>query len=126
MRNRQRGIGYIGFAILALVVVFLIKVVTVSGGPYLDYYYIGHSVKAVMKENQGANISVSDFQKAISTQFQVNNVADQTPADLTYVKDGTKFVVDVNYEIRRPFIGNCDVVFKFKNTYTSEENAGAQ
>lgn len=126
MRNRQRGMGYIGFMILALIVGFIIKVITVAGGPYLDYYYIGRSVKAALKENQANNISISDLKTALSTQFQVNNITDQAPGDLTYVKEGTKFTVTVNYEIRKPFIGNVDVVFVFKNTYTSEENAGAQ
>ncbi len=126
MRNRQRGMGYMGYMILALVLGLLIKIVTVAGGPYLDYYYIGHSVKAVLKENENSNVSIADLKVAMSTQFQVNGVTDQSPGDLTYVKEGNKFTITVNYEVRKPFLGNIDAVFVFKNTYSSEETSGAQ
>jgi len=126
MRNRQQGIGYLGYMVLAVIVGVVVKVVSTAAGPYIDHYYIGRSVKSVMNENASNNISVADFKVAMSTQFQVNSITDQSPGDLTYVKEGNKFTVTDDYEVRKPFMGNCDVVFKFKDTYVSEETAGAQ
>lgn len=126
MRNRQSGLGYLGFIGLALLAGLVVKVLAVAVSPYLDNYNMGRSVKAVMKENESSNISIADFKVALSTQFQVNNVENQTPGDLTIVKEGTVFTVTDDYEIRRPFIANVDVVFKFSDKYVSEETAGAQ
>lgn len=125
MRNRQRGIGYIAIMILIALVAFLIKVITVAAPPYIDNFYMDSAIKGVLKDSEANNSSIGDIKAALSSRFQINNITDQSPSDLTYSKEGNAITVGVDYEVRKPFIGNMDVVMKFKKSYSSEENAGS-
>lgn len=125
-RKDQRGMGYLGYMIVALVIGLLVKVITTAGGPYLDHFYVDRSIKSVLHDNAATNASVQDIQKSLSTQFAINNITDLASGDLNVTKDGNVITVSYEYEIRQQFMGNCDVVFKFKNSFSSEENHGAQ
>src|SRR6218665_90098 len=118
-RRSQRGMSYTGFLIIALIVASMIKVVATIGSDYYDNYTINKMVKSLMDE--GRTGSVEEFKRALYDRFQINGIRDRDPNSFEYQMDGRSLVVTVDYEVRKPFVGNLDVVMRFSKTYTSEK-----
>lgn len=116
-RRSQLGMSYMGVMFAAMLFAFTVKVVATLGSDYFDNYTVGKMVSAVMRE--GRADSVASFKRALSDRFQINGIRNMTPDDFEYSMDGKVLVVVVDYEVRKNFIGNLDVVMHFNKTYSS-------
>lgn len=119
--RKQKGMSYISLLFLVAVAGGLVKVVTTIGPTYYDNYTIDKIIVSLFRDGRANNID--DFKRALSDRFQINNIRDKSPEDFNYRMDDKKLIVDVDYEVRKPFIGNLDVVMHFKKTYGSELRA---
>ncbi|MGH8492277.1 MAG: DUF4845 domain-containing protein [Moraxellaceae bacterium] len=117
-RHAQRGMSYIGVMFVAMLFAFAIKVVAAVGSDYYDNYTIGKIVRSLLDE--GRTGSVEEFRRALSDRFQINNIRDKSPDDFEYRMEGKTLVVVVDYEVRKNFVANLDVVMHFNKTYSSE------
>lgn len=99
----------------------LIKVVATVGPAYYDSYTIDKIIVSLFRDGR-AN-SVADFKRGLGDRFQINNIRDKSPEDFEYGFEDKNLIVNVDYEVRKPFIGNMDVVMHFKKTYSSELKA---
>lgn len=121
MRRVQSGFSYIG--LLALIGVFglVVKVAATVGPIYYDNYTIDKIIVSLFRDGRGN--SVEDFKRGLSDRLQINNIRDKSPDDFEYEFKDRKLTVIVDYEVRKPFMGNADVVVSFKKTYGSELKA---
>lgn len=121
MRRWQKGVSYLGILTLVAVVGGIIKIAATLGPAYYDNYTIDKIIISLFRDGR-AN-SIDDFKRGLDNSFQINNIRDKSPDDFDYSFDGKKLIVNVDYEVRQPFIGNIDVVMHFKKTYGSELKA---
>lgn len=121
-RRSQRGMSYVGFMFTAMLFAGAVKVVTTIGSDYYDNYTIGKMVRSIIAE--GRTDSVETFKRALSDRFQINSIRNRSPDDFEYRMDGKNLVVIVDYEVRKSFVGNLDIVMHFNKTYNSELKAG--
>lgn len=121
MRISQRGFSYVGFLALIAILGFMLKVVTAVGPAYYDNYTIDKIIISLFRDGR-AN-SVTDFKRGLADRFQINNIRDKTPDDFEYEFEDKRLTVNVDYEVRQPFMGNVDVIMTFKKTYGSELKA---
>jgi hypothetical protein len=118
MRRLQQGVSYLGVLTLIAIGGMIIKVSATVAPPYYDNYTIDKIIVSLFRDGRGN--SVADFKRGLENRFQINNIRDMKPDDFKYeYKDG-KLTVLVDYEVRRQFIGNLDVVMHFKKSYGSE------
>jgi hypothetical protein len=120
-RRSQRGMSYSGVMIAVMLFAGLIKVVATIGSDYYDNYTIGKMIESLLAE--GRTGSPAEFQRALSDRFQINGIRNRTPDDFFYEMDGKTLIVTVDYEVRKNFVGNLDVVMNFNKTYSSELKA---
>ncbi|MDF2444777.1 MAG: hypothetical protein K0S46_13 [Moraxellaceae bacterium] len=118
MRRLQSGISYLGVLALIGFIGMFIKVAATVGPAYYDNYTINKIIVSLFRDGR-AN-SVNDFKRGLSDRFQINNIRDKNPDDFEYAFEGRQLTVTVDYEVRKPFMGNLDVVMHFKKTYGSE------
>lgn len=119
-RRMQRGMSYVGFMFAAILFAFGVKVVTTVGADYYDNYTIGKIVQSIIAD--GRTDSVATFKRALSDRFQINNIRGRSADDFEYQMEDRALVVIIDYEVRKNFVGNLDVVMHFKKTYRSELN----
>ena len=125
MRSSQRGISYwsvlFGVSFFALI----LKVVAIVGPIYADYYTVDQMLKTKFGETQVDKIDLSKFRADFQAAMERNGIRDRKVDDLMVVsKDGNKILVNVDYEERRPFAANLDVVVHFKKSYSTEKPDG--
>ena len=125
MRSSQRGISYwsvlFGVSFFALI----LKVVAIVGPIYADYYTVDQMLKTKFGETQVDKVDVSKFRADFQAAMERNGIRDRKIDDLMVVsKDGNKILVNVDYEERRQFAANLDVVVHFKKSYSTEKPDG--
>ena len=116
-RRSQLGMSYMGVMLTVMILASIVKIVATIGSDYYDNYTIGKMVKMLLAEGRGD--SVEGFKRARYDRFQLNGIRDKKPDDFEYRVEGKNLVVIVDYEVRKNFVGNLDLVMHFNKTYNS-------
>jgi hypothetical protein len=125
MRSSQRGISYWGILFGVSFFALMIKVAATVGPMYLDYMTIDKMLQAQFRETQIDKLEVPKFKKSLEEQMERNGIRDRKVDDLMVLgRDGTKLLVELDYEERKNLMANLDVVVHFKKSYTTDKPDG--
>jgi len=116
IRTKQSGIAMSSLlmilVILALVFSMVIKLVPV----YLQHFNVVASLNKVAAEAKaGGGRSLGDIRSGLLRQFSINDVdLGREVVSVNTKNRRTEIVID--YEVRKPFLGNIDFVIHFHNS----------
>ena len=116
MRKNQQGASYIGILIAIIGFAFLAKIVIAVWAPYWDDRVIDGQI-AELLQNSPKNISPSEFESKIEQRFDMNGIRDIKFKDIAQVMNTDGLQVKKDYEIRKPFLLNIDLVLKFEKSF---------
>ena len=116
MRKNQQGASYIGVLIAIIGFAFLAKIVIAVWAPYWDDRVIDGQI-AELLQNSPKNISPSEFESKIEQRFDMNGIRDIKFKDIAQVMNTDGLQVKKDYEIRKPFLLNIDLVLKFEKSF---------
>ncbi|MCL6237270.1 DUF4845 domain-containing protein [Acinetobacter sp. ANC 5033] len=114
--RHQRGTSYIAILIAIIGFAFLAKIVIAVWGPYLDNKMINGLIEEQLKSGP-ANISPSKFVQEMDKRFSMNSIRDVSFKDIAQVSNEKGLEVKTDYEIRKPFLLNIDIVLKFEKSF---------
>ncbi|MEH6420449.1 DUF4845 domain-containing protein [Pseudomonas sp. CGJS7] len=124
MKRNQRGITLLGFIILLAVVgVFLyvgMKVVPM----YMEFYSVKRSLADMAKESDIAQADPATIRDRFNRRMNVSYVENIQSENIKFARNDRGLTVIVQYEVRRPLIGNLDVVGRFKAEQEMRKAAG--
>lgn len=113
MRQRQRGITFVGFLILAA----LIGVVAYGGlrlvPIYLEHMAVASVMNSVKSELDGQGASPVAIRNAIERRLNVESVSSVNARDFDISQGSGGWVVRIEYEGRAPYLGNISLVANF-------------
>ena len=116
MRKNQQGASYIGILIAIIGFAFLVKIAIAVWAPYWDDRVIDGQI-AELLQNSPKNISPSEFESKIEQRFDMNGIRDIKFKDIAQVMNADGLQVKKDYEIRKPFLLNIDLVLKFEKSF---------
>lgn len=116
MRKNQQGASYIGILIAIIGFAFLAKIVIAVWAPYWDDRVIDGQI-AELLQNSPKNISPSEFESKMGQRFEMNGIRDIKFKDIAQVMNTDGLQVKKDYEIRKPFLLNIDLVLKFEKSF---------
>ncbi len=116
MRKNQQGASYIGILIAIIGFAFLAKIVIAVWAPYWDDRVIDGQI-AELLQNSPKDISPSEFESKIGQRFEMNGIRDIKFKDIAQVMNTDGLQVKKDYEIRKPFLLNIDLVLKFEKSF---------
>ncbi|WP_180126484.1 MULTISPECIES: DUF4845 domain-containing protein [unclassified Acinetobacter] len=114
--RHQRGTSYIAILIAVIGFAFLAKVVIAVWGPYVDDRLVNNEIEELMKSSP-KNIAPSKFESQMSQRLDMNGVRDLNFKDIAQVTNVDGLQVKTDYEIRKPFLLNIDIVLKFEKSF---------
>ncbi len=115
--KRQRGMTGIGWlAILGLMSIIVLAALRLFP-VYMDAMSIGSAVESLEKDAD-VFTGVNDVRSRLDKRFAINNIGFLTRDDVKITRDGSFYLVDVDYESRVPFMYNIDFVVSF--SYSSK------
>lgn len=125
MRKYQQGLSYWSVMFGICFLAFMIKVSSTVAPIYLEFYTINEMLKAKFRDPKVDQLDIKQFTKDLRIQMETNNMHDRSIEDLFVIKkDNNKMLVEMDYEERKNFISNLDVVARFKKNYTTDKPDG--
>jgi hypothetical protein len=116
MRKNQQGASYIGILIAIIGFAFLAKIVIAVWAPYWDDRVIDGQI-AELLQSSPKNISPSEFESKMGQRFDMNGIRDLKFDEIAQVMNTDGLQVKKDYEIRKPFLLNIDLVLKFEKNF---------
>jgi hypothetical protein len=114
--RRQRGITLLGFIIVMAVVGFFAYVGMKLFPMYSEYYSVKSALKGLSAEAGVANMDPARIQDLFFRRLYISYSENVKKEHVKLQRVGNGWQMDVQYEVRRPLIGNLDVVGKFHAT----------
>lgn len=113
MKRTQSGMTLIGFVIV-LAVVGLFAYVGMKLVPmYSEYYAVKQALKGLASEPGIADRDPAKIQDLFFRRLYISYAENVKPENVDIKRGDNGWVMTVDYEIRKPIIGNLDVVGKF-------------
>lgn len=113
---RQRGAGLLAVLGLAFLLFFGALTVIKIYPPLYEYFNVRSSMAGLVREAGAAEMSEGALRRGLSKRFRVNEVrsVDRRDVSVEQTADGRRITVE--YEVRRHWFWNVDLVFQFQHT----------
>lgn len=111
--RKQNGMSLIGFLFVLVMVVFVVYVGMRLTPIYLEYFSLVSAMDGLAEERGSANFSTYDIKRKVLDRLYVSYSDDNiTVEDIRIVRSNGTWL-RINYEVRKPMLGNIDVVATF-------------
>ena len=114
--RHQQGASYIAILIAIIGFAFMAKVAIAVWGPYFDDRMLDNQIEEQLL-NGPKNLSPQKFIGEMDRRLSMNNIRDIQFADVAQVTNVDGLQVKKEYEIRKPFLLNIDIVMKFEKSF---------
>lgn len=115
--RKQRGLTIIGFIFVLAMAVFITYLGMRIVPLYMEYYSVVSALEGVASERGGARLSPYDIKLRVLNRLYVS-YSDNVKEKHIKITRGNGVHVRIAYEVRKPIIGNLDVVAKFDKSVT--------
>ena len=114
--RHQQGASYIAILFAIMGVAFLAKIAIAVWGPYFDDRLVNNQIEELLK-TAPANITPEKFSSDLSKRLEMNNIRDFDIKQNVILDNAQAMVVRKNYEVRKNFLMNIDLVMKFEKEF---------
>lgn len=113
MKQKQKGMTLLGFVIVLSVVGFAAYILMKLFPMYSEYYSVRQALKGLSQEPGIATQDPARIQDLFFRRLYISYSENVKKEHVKLRRIDNGWQMDVNYEIRRPLVGNLDVVGKF-------------
>ena len=111
--HKQNGITLIGFIFVLSFVIFMSFIGMKIGPIYMEYFAVVSAMNGVAAEQGSAKFSPYDIRAKILNRLYVSYSSDNVKEKHIKITRSSVVTLRIAYEVRKPVIGNLDVVAKF-------------
>lgn len=111
----QQGMTLVSWVFVLLILVFLVIFLLRVVPAYMEDFSVSSSLKSLKEDSFGTYSTPEQVLSAILRRLSVNNVDNVTAEDIEISRTGATFNVNVEYEVREPFLFNIDLVLTFNH-----------
>lgn len=116
MKRTQGGMTLIGFVIVLAVIGFAAYIGMKLVPMYSEFYAVKSALKGLKAEPGIANQAPAKIQDLFFRRLYISYSENVKPSNVTLERADGGWVMSVDYEVRKPLIGNLDVVGKFSTS----------
>lgn len=117
LHNSQRGMTFWSTASVLFAIGFTAYVILKLLPVYMDDLSIGSALEGVQDGAAAEDHrTVSSVRTALVKRFNVNNVDVISSKDVQIVREGNYYLVNIDYQVIVPFIGNISLLISFDHS----------
>lgn len=116
MKRTQGGMTLIGFVIVLAVIGFAAYIGMKLVPMYSEFYAVKSALKGLKAEPGIANQAPAKIQDLFFRRLYISYSENVKPTNVTLERADGGWVMSVDYEVRKPLVGNLDVVGKFSTS----------
>ncbi len=113
MKRNQKGMTLLSFVVVLSLVGFAAYVAMRLFPMYQEYYAVKSSLKGLANEQGVADMDPARIKELFFRRLNMNYSTNIKPADVKIERMEGGWNMTVVYEVRRPLVGNLDVVGNF-------------
>ncbi len=110
--RKQGGLTIIGFMLVLAMTLFVTFIGMRIVPLYIEYYSVVNALNGVAAERGSAHLSLYDLRARVMNRLYVSYSDNVKTTDVTKVRSNGIYL-RVAYEVRKPVIGNLDVIATF-------------
>jgi len=110
--HKQQGLSLIGFIAVLSVAIFVSFIGMKIAPLYMEYFSVVNILDGIASEKGSARLSPYEIRVKVMNRLYVNYSENVKESDISIVR-ANGVILRIAYEVRRPVIGNLDVVTKF-------------
>lgn len=123
MNRKQGGMSMVSFLIVLVVVGCILYIGMRLFPMYQEYYAVRAAMKGLSTEPT-ADMDPSRIKDLFFRRLYISYSENVKPEDVKIERSGDGWRMNVNYEVRRPMVGNLDVVGRFDATQELTRHGG--
>ena len=118
---RQRGLTFISWLLVIAIAIFFVLIGIKMVPTYIENFAIKEVLANVAQDRGSRDMSHRQLKNSLLKRFRINGVYDFSRDNIRIkkIKNGTR--IDVQYEVRKPVIGNVSVVMDFSESVVIPE-----
>lgn len=116
MKRKQDGMTLIGFLVVLAVAGFAVYLGIRLFPMYQEYYSVRSAMKGLANEPGSADMDPSRANDLFFRRLYINYSENVKRDNVKFERIDNGWRMRVQYEVRRPLVGNLDVVGKFDHT----------
>jgi len=114
--NKQGGVTMVtiaaGLALLAFFVMIVITLMPV----YMENFSVSSHVSRMAKDSRAKEMTKVELRRTLLKKFGIDDVKNVSREDIIISDIPGGYSIEVDYEVRKDFLGNVDVVVYFTET----------
>lgn len=123
--RRQQGMTLMSFIIVLAVVGFAAFIGMKLFPMYQEYFAVRSAMKDMAADPGAAARTPAQLKDLFFRKLYINYSENVKPSDVSFERASNGSVqMNVKYEVRRPLLGNLDIVGKFESSETLSNRAG--
>jgi hypothetical protein len=111
--DRQRGIGFVGFIMIAAGVIFVAILGMKLVPPYIHSAQITQIFKTIAGDPAMQSATIKEIKESFSKRASVNYITDISAEDIEISKGDGKLSLSTSYSVKIPVAGNITLVLEF-------------
>ena len=111
--RKQKGLTLTGTIALAVALIFALLLTFKIGPPYMEYFAIQKTLRAIASDPEAASGKRGPIEKAFALRAAIDDMPSISGPDLQIEKDGDQVTISASYSKRIPLFGNVSVCLDF-------------
>ncbi len=113
--TRQHGASGSGFIALIVLFVMLVVLVLKLFPVYMEHFNVSSSLNSLSDQADIKEMKKAEIKKLLERRFAINEVDNVNKENIMINKTKSGMTIDVIYEVRKPLVGNIDIVIYFND-----------
>jgi len=114
--HRQRGMTPIGWILVLLLIAFFTLIALKLVPIYIESFTVGSVISDLKNEPGITSMNSREITSIINKRFDINTITSVSADDIYVEKLGDKMTISAEYEVRKPMLGNVDIMVSFNKT----------
>ena len=114
--HRQRGMTPVGWVLVFLLIAFFALVALRLIPIYLESFSVGSVISDLKDEPGISDKTTREITTLINKRFDINSITNVGTDDIYVEKSGGTMTISAEYEVRKPMLGNVDIVVSFNKS----------
>src|SRR5580698_10611301 len=112
MRNRQRGVTFIGWIVLLAPMAVMVYVAIVLTPVYLNYFRVSRALSEVGTDFKGTSgpIDKQNFKTQLEKRFDIESIENPKPTDIQLRREGDGWAAEAAYDETVQLFGNVSLL----------------
>ena len=118
IKRLQRGMSLIGFLLVLSLVIFFAYLAMRIVPIYIEYYTVAQAMQGIERDYKTVGIPQHDIRRQMIDRLYISQTATNVKPEHIKLVRSNGLILRVRYEVRKPLLGNLDVIASFDKSVT--------